>query len=352
MIARQFMTLLEKTGYPATLASRLRTWSQTGENFNALSTQAETEAENCIARENAEERPKAAFVFTYHNYYKAPDIIGPQIARRLGIPYILAESSRAPKRATGSHAQGHRLAEMASDAAALILTPTLHDQEMLDALKPANQRVVRLPPFLDSAAWEPVSAPHPRIHSRDEAAPIQLLTVAMMRDGYKTESYFKLADLLDMLPTEHWTLDIVGDGDNRSTIENRFEKFGSRIRFHGAVNDQRMLGQLYAQADIFVWPAISEPIGMVFLEAQAHGLPCIAFGYRGVPDVIQNGVTGVVVTEGDDALFATALTELIREAPRRFAMSAAARSFIRHERSMEGAATVLREALAAVMPSG
>jgi glycosyltransferase involved in cell wall biosynthesis len=352
MIARQLMALLERIGVSVTLASRLVTWSRTGEGFGITAAEAAAETERCIAEERATAGRRADFVFTYHNYYKAPDIIGPALSRRLGIPYVLAESSRAPKRASGSHAEGHRLAEAASDAASLILTPTAHDQAMLDMLKPAGQSIVRLPPFLDLTPWGKLPSPHAKTRRSDASGPVRLLTVAMMREGYKTQSYVKLAETLEALQALSWTLDIVGDGANRTAIEARFAPLGARVRFHGLVNDREALGRLYAGADLFVWPAISEPIGMVFLEAQVHGLPCVAFGYRGVPDVIQNGVTGVVIAEGDDVRFTAELSTLMRDAPRRAAMSAAAISFIHDERSMEGAAAVLQEAMSDVLSSG
>ena len=55
--------------------------------------------------------------FTYHVYYKAPDWIGPRVARGLGIPYVVAEGSRAAKRAQGPWALGHAGAEAALDRA-------------------------------------------------------------------------------------------------------------------------------------------------------------------------------------------------------------------------------------------
>jgi hypothetical protein len=50
---------------------------------------------------------------TYHLYYKAPYLIGPQLNESLGIPYIVAEASHAPKQEIGKWARGHSAPEQA-----------------------------------------------------------------------------------------------------------------------------------------------------------------------------------------------------------------------------------------------
>jgi glycosyltransferase involved in cell wall biosynthesis len=167
---------------------------------------------------------------------------------------------------------------------------------------------MHLKPFLDLSAWPSANAPRPT----RPPGPVRLLTIAMMRPGNKVQSYNALASILTRLADKDWTLDIIGDGEGRSEIESGFAPFGDRVRFHGAFDDRNRMGSLLQSSDIFVWPAIEEPIGMVFLEAQAHALPCIAFGYRGVPDVIEDGVSGFVIPPGDDALFITRLGEMIQ----------------------------------------
>lgn len=196
------------------------------------------------------------------------------------------------------------MAERASDAADLIFASTRHDLVMLEAHRPAHQQVALLPPFLDRPA-----APH----RPNRRGPTRLLTVAMMRAGNKRDSYIALASILERLAHLDWAIDIIGDGPARIEIEARFAGLGERARFHGAFDDPERLDALLASSEIFVWPAIEEPIGMVFLEAQAAGLPCIAYGYRGVPDVIASGRAGLVIEPGDEAAFVQALERLIED---------------------------------------
>jgi glycosyltransferase involved in cell wall biosynthesis len=167
--------------------------------------------------------------------------------------------------------------------------------------------VMHLKPFLDLSGWPSAEAPR-TIRS---PGPARLLAIAMMRPGNKVQSYASLASILGQLSTRDWTLDIIGDGDGRNEVQAAFASFGNRIRFHGSFDDRERMGDMLQASDILVWPAIEEPIGMVFLEAQAHGLASIAFGYRGVPDVIEDSVSGFVIPPGDDALFIARLGEMI-----------------------------------------
>jgi glycosyltransferase involved in cell wall biosynthesis len=114
----------------------------------------------------------------------------------------------------------------------------------------------------------------------------------MMRPGDKLASYTILAQALERLTALPWSLDLVGDGAARSDVEALFRPFGDRVRFHGQVEDRAALTTLYERAHLFVWPAVNEAYGMVFLEAQALGCPVVAGRYGGVPSVVRHGQPG------------------------------------------------------------
>ncbi|MFT0858650.1 glycosyltransferase family 4 protein [Ancylobacter sp. G4_0304] len=343
-MARLFMKLLATLGYEVTLASELRTYAATPapERWAALEAAAVDEVER-LARETVD--APVALVFAYHVYYKAPDLIGPALARRLGVPYVVAEASRAPKRAIGPFAHGHFLAEQAIDAARLVLAPTENDRETLERLKPPGQSVTDLKPFLDLTEWPQAGAPRADSGRR-------LITVAMMRPGDKLASYRQLAQALARIGNRDWTLAVVGDGPARAAVEAALAPFGSRVSFLGAVSGRNALGRLYATADLFVWPGVNEAFGAVYLEAQAHGLPCLAGDYGGIPDTMRVGETGLLIPAGDVEAYAQALADLLDDEPRRTSMGAAAARFIATERTLaaaaDHAARALREAGIAV----
>ena len=180
-----------------------------------------------------DERP--ALWFTYHVYYKAPDWIGPRVAAALNIPYVVAEGSRAAKRADGPWSLGHKGAEEALDRADLIFTMTDRDRPALEQARPAHQNLVELPPFIDEAEWgAPIGQPR-----RLDVTP-RLIAVAMMRQGDKLKSYRILAEALTLLRHLPWSLDIVGDGEARAEVEAQFAAFTSRTRFHGMCDTERL----------------------------------------------------------------------------------------------------------------
>ncbi|RVU17801.1 glycosyltransferase family 4 protein [Methylobacterium oryzihabitans] len=334
-VARLWLAALREAGFAPDLASRLRTRDPGGERHPALAAASRAEAGRLVA---AWRDGPPALWFTYHVYYKAPDWIGPAVAAALGIPYVVAEGTRAAKRAAGPHAVGHAGAEAALDAAALILVPTAADRESLEAAQPPGQRLIDLPPFLDPAAWPRAPRPAPA------AGPLRLACVAMMRPGDKLASYRLLADALARLDGD-WTLDVAGDGPAAAEVAALLAPFGDRVRRHGALAPAA-LAALYAGSDLLVWPAVNEAYGMALLEAQGQGCPVVAGGYGGVPDVVRHGRTGLVAPPGDAAALAASVAALAGDPARRAAMAEAAATFAREERGLARAAAVLRGALA------
>jgi starch synthase len=83
--------------------------------------------------------------------------------------------------------------------------------------------------------------------------------------------------------------------------------------------------QLWREADIFVMPTRSEAFGMVYQEAAAAGLPCIATRINAIPEIIAHGETGLLVDPGDIPGLIQALRTLVGSAEVRRSMGAAAR---------------------------
>ena len=342
-MARLLLEALRRAGFKPELASRLRTWDRAGDAaFQAAARRdSALEADRLLARWTgapSHERPR--LWFTYHVYYKAPDWIGPHVADALRIPYVVAEGSRAGRRAAGPWALGNAGAEAALARADAVLVMTEADREALERSRPEAQRLLDLPPFLDPGEWD-IASPALRGGGTD----VRLLTVAMMRTGDKLESYRILAKALARVADEGWTLDVVGGGEARGEVERLFAAFGSRVAFHGRVDDRIALARLYDAADILVWPAVNEAYGMVLLEAQGFGCPVLAGAYGGVASVVRDGETGVLTPPGDVAAFAEALGRLLRDGAARRALGQAARAFAVGERGLDRAAARLRDAL-------
>jgi glycosyltransferase involved in cell wall biosynthesis len=80
--------------------------------------------------------------------------------------------------------------------------------------------------------------------------------------------------------------------------------------------DRYRLDVLYRNASVFVLPSLFEPWGHVFVEAMGHGLPCIATTLCAMPEIIEQGTTGLLVRPGEPEPLARALVELLGDPAR------------------------------------
>ncbi|MCW5730620.1 MAG: glycosyltransferase family 4 protein [Alphaproteobacteria bacterium] len=350
-VGRLLWQALERAGHQVAYGSEMRIYDGEGEDWHQrmIEDAAAQETRTLLAAYRRHPEGVPQLWFTYHNYYKAPDLIGPAIARALHIPYFLAESSHAPKRAGGPWARWHGKAAEATLAADRLICFTRLDRTMLARLA-GEEKLADLPAFIDAAPFLAARRESSRraLAARHgiDAGPVWLLSVAMMRSRDKLDSYRRLAAALALLAeaSPDWRLLVAGDGPARKEVEEAFRPFGARIAFLGA-QEEAALPALYAAADLYVWPAVNEAFGMAFLEAQAGGLPVIAGRVRGVPDVVREGETALLVGETPEA-FAAALSPLLGDAPRRRRMGEAARHFIAAERDLPAAARRLGELIA------
>jgi len=352
-VAGLLMAALAHSGERVELVSTFRSYDPEGdrERQAALRAQGEALGRSLVAQWRELPRGERPDLwFTYHLYYKAPDWLGPIASEALGIPYVIAEASYAAKRAGGPWAIGHESSLAAIRHAALIVSPTRDDIVGLRELVPA-ERVLHLPPFLDlepyrsaAAAREESRARLAREHRLDAGIP-WIAVVAMMRHGDKLASYLALAATLARVADLPWRLIVVGDGPARAQVRAALESAApGRTLFLGEVKN-RDIAPVYAASDLTVWPAINEAYGMALLEAQAAGLPAVSCAARGVPDVVLDGETGVLVKEGDFEALARALRAVLVDRERRRTLGQGAAAFVLRNRSLEMAAGKLSGAL-------
>lgn len=318
-VARLLMAALAAAGHQVDLACHLRARDGKGdpEIQEKLGRLGGRIAGRLTARWEREPALRPDLWFTYHLYYKAADWIGPLVAERLAIPYVVAEASVAMKRAGGPWDRGHRQTLRALDGAARVFAMTRHDSMALEEHLTAG-RVTYLPPFLETSPYAAASASREdhraALTARFTGAgdgPL-LLAVGMMREGDKLRSYQLLSAALAHSVDLPWRLAIVGDGPAAEQVRHCFAGLPSeRIAWLGAVSEAA-LPPLYAGADLMVWPAIREAYGMALLEAQATGLPVLAGAAGGVPDIVVDGETGSLVPEGDRTAYADRLRAILR----------------------------------------
>lgn len=309
-VARLLIKALKQSGASVTIASRFR--ARVGSSDEAAQKRMAAKGAGTATALVAKYRklPKGQrpqVWFTYHLYYKAVDWVGPAVAQALDIPYVVAEASHAPKRASGPYAFSHAAAEAAIKQAAAIFCLNPADKECLGAVV-AKKRLIDLKPFLDmkSFARDRPDRDLGRLklstHYRLNPDLPWLLAVAMMRPGDKLASYQVLAEALRHVNRPYQLL-LVGDGAARGQVEAAFQPLKSKVAWLGQKAPGELV-EIYAAADLFVWPAINEAFGMVLLEAQACGCPVVAGASGGVPAIVAEGETGWLSAPGDATAFA------------------------------------------------
>jgi glycosyltransferase involved in cell wall biosynthesis len=338
-VARLFLDALRGAGHEPFVASRLRLYEGAGNGMRQvrLATVARNATTRLLRRWRQEPRAAPQLWFTYHLYYKAPDYLGPSVSNALGIPYVIAEASSAPKQAGGSWQAGHCAVEEALHQADAVFGLNPADRECVLPLLRGPQRWVALAPFLDARRYR-VRQP------RAPSSPPRLVAVAMMREGDKLASYRLLGAALEGLVDLPWSLDIVGDGAARAEVERALAPLGRHVRYRGAL-DEAGVAEVLAESDLCVWPAVNEAFGMALLEAQASGVAVVAGASGGVAGIVASGDTGLLVPPGDVASFAAAVRWLIVDGEARARMGAAARAKVEREHDLPRAAARLGAAI-------
>jgi glycosyltransferase involved in cell wall biosynthesis len=343
-MARGLIVALELAGHDVEVASDFRSYDDGDAERQKQRREEGRKLAERYVRKVKRNTARPDLWFTYHLYHKAPDWIGPAVTRKLGIPYVVAEASYAPKQAGGRWDLGHNAVADALGHAALVLQLNPSDAECVLPLLDSPDRLASLPPFLETAPFRAPKRQSSRaaigkLFDIDVAQP-WLLTVAMMRDDQKLTSYRVLAEAMSKLDRKPWQLVIAGAGPAEKKVRRLFKPFGERVRWSGIVPPER-LKQLYRATDLFVWPAVKEAFGMALLEAQAAGLPVVAGRSPGVASVVADGKTGMLSPEGDAGAFADAVRTLLADPERRRVLGRAASKRAAHEHDISVAAELL-----------
>jgi glycosyltransferase involved in cell wall biosynthesis len=121
---------------------------------------------------------------------------------------------------------------------------------------------------------------------------------------------------------------LVGGGSERESLHQLTVALGlqNRVVFAGWVEE---LATIYEAFDIVALTSISEGTPLAIIEAMAAGRPVVATAVGGVPDVVQDGKTGILVPAGDAGAVAGAILRLGADATARAAMGAAGREIAR-----------------------
>ncbi len=193
-----------------------------------------------------------------------------------------------------------------------------------------REKVHAIPHGIDMSEYAPVSLDRKDSLRASLGLPADKLLVTYtgrLIEGKGLETLFAAMKPLADVPRLHLVL--VGSGQGQViSIEEKLRELAlapalaGRVTFTGRVDNVAA----YLQAsDIFVFPTLDEALGMSAVEAQACGLPAVASRTGGVPDIVEDGVTGILVPPGEVEPLAAGLRRLIEDPALRSRYADAAR---------------------------
>lgn len=112
-------------------------------------------------------------------------------------------------------------------------------------------------------------------------------------------------------------LTLIGDGPARATLEARAAQLGlgDAVRFTGYLSQDEVAGHL-ARTDLFALPSFAEGVPVVLMEAMASAVPVLATRIAGIPELVEDGISGRLVPPGDIDSFAQAMIEMLEDPAR------------------------------------
>ena len=170
------------------------------------------------------------------------------------------------------------------------------------------EKIHVIPPGVDVEEWKP-----------QPAAPRWLPRVLFVGGDFRRKGGDVVLEWFRTRGRGRFSLDIV----SRDPAAVGIDAPDVRVHRDLTPNDAQ-LRRLYWSADVFALPSRSEPFGIACVEALAAGLPVVATHVGGIPDIVDDGVTGRLVQPDDAPAFAAAIESILGSPPVRTQMSESA----------------------------
>jgi glycosyltransferase involved in cell wall biosynthesis len=172
--------------------------------------------------------------------------------------------------------------------------------------------------------------------------PVRVLAVGRLVGG---KGFALLLDALHALVQRgrDVALTLVGDGPSRERLHAQAARLGlaDRVEWVGALG-QDEIRERYARADVFCLPSFAEGVPVVLMEAMAMAVPVVATRIAGIPELVEDGASGLLVTPGRADELADALGALVDDAGLRARLGAAGREAVRDGYDLRSGTSALR----------
>jgi glycosyltransferase involved in cell wall biosynthesis len=192
---------------------------------------------------------------------------------------------------------------------------------------------------VDPAAFRPADRP--------DGGPLRIVAVGTL---HEVKGQVHLIDACGLLAERGvaFTCRFIGDGPDRESLAARIEAagLGDRVILAGRMTSDAVAAELSA-ADVLVAPSVPtrggkrEGIPVVLMEAMAAGLPVVASRLSGIPELVTDGVSGILVPPGDPSAVADALMRLAADPELRRGLGAAGRATVERDFDVDRNAAAL-----------
>ena len=219
---------------------------------------------------------------------------------------------------------GYRLAEKARTAAFVAcVSDFTRSQMMLFVEEEHWPKLALVRCGVDPERFRAVAAPSDAA-GRD-GGPVRVLTVGRLVGG---KGFALLLDAVHALVERGLdvALTVVGDGPSREHLHAQAARLGlaDRVEWVGALG-QDEIRAAYARADVFCLPSFAEGVPVVLMEAMAMEVPVVATRIAGIPELIEDGASGLLVTPARGDELADAIGRLVDDPALRARLGAAGR---------------------------
>jgi glycosyltransferase involved in cell wall biosynthesis len=255
-----------------------------------------------------------------------PAAAGFVIHRLTGIPYSFV--------AHGSdlHLDRHMLDRKVAEAAFVVAISRDNLEEIVAECGDwARERVEVIHSGVDTESFRPRTAP---------ADPTRPFTVLCVGTLHEVKGQAVLVDACRQLRDAgvEVRVRIVGEGEDEAMLSDRIAAagLGSTVTLEGRLNRAQVIEAL-GEADLLVAPSVvasngkREGIPVVLMEAMSCGLPVVASRLSGIPELVDDEVSGLLVSPGDAAGLAAAIRRLVEDPGLRARMGSAARARVERD---------------------
>jgi glycosyltransferase involved in cell wall biosynthesis len=226
------------------------------------------------------------------------------------------------------HRDQHMLKEKVHDARFVAAISEYNRNMILDVCGSQYQSKIDVVHCgIDPTRFAPRSTPTPF----DQAnGPFRLLCIGTLHEVKGQRFLIEACKILSDKKMD-WQCHFIGDGSDRSMLEALARELGvhDRIVFHGTCTSDTVRRELLL-SDVLVTPSVMsrdgrrEGIPVVLMEAMATGIPCIASRISGIPELVEDGITGILTPQRDVPSIANAALRLASDSNLRQTMGQAA----------------------------